>query len=91
MGSWVFKNGRFQPITPVAGSWAESVKRVPVTHDALVSCQQIILGGGIDRNLRDAAKAAIDGYRTGLGIDKAVAGVLAKHAASLGSQDRWGR
>ena len=93
MGLGPFRNGRHQPITPLAGSWAATVnrQRVAVTHDAFCSCQQILQGEGMDRNLTDAAREAIDGYRSGKGIDRAVAEVLFAYAAKIGAQDRWGK
>lgn len=108
MGLGPMKNGRYQPITPYAGSWAATVnakplrlgeqslicagsKRVAVTHDAFVLCQQILQGEHLDRNVADAASEAIDGYRSGKGVDRAVASVLAAHAAKRGQQDRWGK
>lgn len=66
-------------------------KRVAVTHDAFCICQQILQGEGLDTITRDAATEAIDGYRSGRGIDAHVAEVLAKHAAKRGAQDRWGK
>lgn len=91
MGLGKLVNGRHQPITPYAGSWAATVNRVAVTHEAFCLCQQILQGEGLDRNVRDAASEAIECYRSGCGVDKDVARVLAEHAAKRGQQDRWGK
>lgn len=92
MGLGPMKNGRNQPITPYASSWAATVnQRVAIKHDAFRSCQQILQGEGMDRNLTDAAREAIEGYRSGKGIDRAVAEVLFAYATKIGAQDRWGK
>jgi hypothetical protein len=91
MGLGPLKNGRHQPITPYVGSWAATTIKYSVSADAFTACQQILAAEGLDTLVRDAARECIDRYRKGLGVDQAVAQVLADYAGRQGQQNRWGQ
>ena len=57
MGLGLFKNGRYQPITPYKGSWAESMAK---SRDASLEsdCQKVCSGAAFAALDRFAKKAS---------------------------------